>query len=891
VLATRRAASLFETLFRRREVEEELDAELRSCFDLLVERHLERGLAIEEAKRRARLEFGGLEQVKDRVREARLGTAVESVPRDVRYACRALRRSPGFTVITALTLALGIGVNAAIFSVVHAVLMRPLPYDRPERLALIWSTLEKMGTTRAPTSGPALGEIGRRSRLLEDVAGIWVGTGTFTGDADPEQVKVGFVTPSFLQLLGVRPALGRLFTADERPGGRPALVLSDGLWRRRFGGDPGIVGKGVSFLGASATVVGVMPQGFRLYFPADANVADAVEAFAPFRNDVYKLPPAQYFIRVLARLKPGVTLGQAQADLDAVAAAIRGAYSELASENMQLALAPLQRDAVREVRPALMALFTGSGFVLLICCVNVTSLLLARATDRRKEIAVRSALGATRGRILRQLLLEGLLLCALAGAAGLALGWAGVRGLAGIRPAELARIGDLGLSWQALGFVAAVSLAVATSFGLTPSLLSPGPELAGPLQKTSRASSPPAMRGMRAALIVGEIAFGCVLVVGAGLMIRTLSKIREVRPGFEPRRLLTFEIDLSRLASPAAVELAASYEAKIAALPGVEAVGAVSHLPLDDYPNWYSPYRPLGVAEKDAASLLADYRSATPGYLPAMGTRLLAGRYFDERDRAGGNQVVIVDEMLARSAWPGSSAVGKKIATEHFTPDGIRPVWSEVVGVVEHVRNHSLAKKLRGEIYLPFAQSPREHLSFAVRTRLEPLALAGPIRRGLHQRDKELALSKVRPMTAYVAQATAPVSFTAALACIFGGLALLLAATGIYGVTSYAVSTRMHEMGIRMALGATSADVVRLVMREGLALTAMGMAIGVAGALFVSRALQSLIYGISALDPVTYGAAIVVIPAAALIGCWWPASRAAAANPVDAIRAETCQGS
>jgi predicted permease len=891
VLWTRRAASLLETLFRRREVEEDLDAELRSCFDLLVDRHLARGLTIEEAQRTARCEFGGLEQVKDRVREVRLGTAVESMPRDLLYACRALRKSPGFTVITALTLALGIGVNAAIFSVVHAVLMRPLPYDRPERLALIWSTLEKTGAARAPISGPALGEIRRRSRLLEDVAGIWVGAGTFTGDADPEQVKVAFVTPSFLQLLGVRPALGRLFTPDERPGGRPALVLSDGLWRRRFGGDPGVVGKGVSFLGASTTVVGVMPKDFRLCLPSDANAADALEAFAPFRDDIYQGPPAQYFIRVLARLKPGVTLGQAQADLDAVAAAIRGAYSELAAENMKLALAPLQRDAVRGARPALMALSTGAGLVLLICCVNVASLLLARATDRRKEIAVRSALGATRGRILWQLLLEGLVLCALAGAAGLALGWAGVRGLAGLGPAELARIGDLGLSWQVLGFVAAVSLAVAALFGLTASLLPQGPGLAEPLQNTGRASPPPAMRGMRAALIVGEIAFGCVLVVGAGLMIRTLSKIREVRPGFEPRRLLTFEIDLSRLASAAAVELAASYEAKMASLPGVEAVGAVSHLPLDDYPNWYSPYRTLGMAQKDAASLLADYRSTTPGYLRAMGTRLLAGRYFDERDRAGSNQVVIVDEMLERAAWPGRSAVGKKIETEHFTREGIRPVWSEVVGVVEHVRNHSLAKKLRGEIYLPFAQSPREHLSFAVRTRLEPLALAGPIRWELHQRDKQLALSKVRPMTTYVARATAPVSFTAVLAGIFGGLALLLAATGIYGVTSYSASRRMHEMGVRMALGATSADVARLVIREGLVLTALGMSLGVAGAVFVSRALQTLIYGISTIDPVSYGAAIAVIPAAALIGCWWPASRAAAANPVDAIRAETCRRS
>ena len=369
-----RAESLVHLLFHRQKEEDDLDAELRAYFGMLVDRHLARGLSMEEAQRAARIEFEGLEQTKEKVREVRVGATIESVLRDVRYAWRALRKSPGFTAVAVLTLALGIGVNTAIFSVVYAVLLRPLPYDRPEQLGLIWSDFQQSGALHAPTSGVILGELQHRSRLLQDVAGIWVGSGTFTGEANPEQVKVGFVTPNFLQLLGVRPALGRVFAADEKFGGRPAVVLSNGLWRRRFGGDPAIVGKGVPFQGVSATVVGVLPVDFQLHFPAGSNVPPDVQAFMPFGNDIYRGPRTLYYIRVVGRLKPGVSFDQAQTDLNAVAEQIRGAYTEFAAENLKFELASMQADAVRDVRPALMALFAGAGFVLLICCVNVANL-------------------------------------------------------------------------------------------------------------------------------------------------------------------------------------------------------------------------------------------------------------------------------------------------------------------------------------------------------------------------------------------------------------------------------------------------------------------------------------------------------------------------------------
>ena len=750
------ASTFLRALFHRREVEAEMAAEIESFHAMLRDRYVEHGLARDHADRQARLDMEGIEQVKEQVREVRVGAKFESCLADIRYAWRGLLKSPGFALIAIATLALGIGVNTAIFSVIYAVLLRPLPYQHPEQLALIWSSF-KSGGSRAPTSGPAFGEIQHRSRLFQNIAAIWVGNGTFTGDQNPEQVKVAFVTTNFLSMLGVRPALGRTFAPEEQFSGHSAIVLTYGLWQRRFGGDPSILGKAMPFLGGSAVVIGVMPEDFQLHFPPDSNVPPGVAVFYPFDSSIYKDPRTLYYLRVLGRLKSGVTAEQAQADMNQVAGQIQDAYVEFKAENMQLEAAPLQRDAFRDLRTALIALFAGAGFVLLICTVNIANLLLARASDRRREIAVRSALGASEGRILRQLLLEGVVLCGIAGTLGVALGWISLRALLAIRPEFLARIPAVGLNWPVLGFVAAVSsLLSAVLFGLAPGLESAQTDVIGTLREAGRTAQTPIRRRVRAALIIAEVALGFVLVIGAGLMIRTLSKIQQVQPGFESRQLLTFELDLNKFRPLDRMNFVKDWESRAAALPGVEAVGGVSHLPLGDYPNWYSPYRPEGASQNDASTLLADYRAITPGYLRAMGTRLLEGRWFDHLDRSDGRQVVLVDEMLARSAWPGQSAVGKKIEAEHFTKQGIVPVWSIVVGVVEHVRNHSLSKPLRGEIYIPFTQTPREHLGFAVRTRMDPAALASTIRDELRKRDKELALSNLRPMTTYVERATAP---------------------------------------------------------------------------------------------------------------------------------------
>lgn len=881
----RRLACLYDYLFRRARLEDELAEELRSSFEMVVDRFVARGMAPDEARRAARLEFEGVDQVKEKVRDGLVGSAFQGFLQDVRYACRGLRQRPSFTLVALVTLALGIGVNTAVFSVFYGVLMRPLPYNNPEQLALIWATFHETGAARAPVSGPILGEIERRNRSLDGVAGIWVGTGTFTGE-NPEQVKVAQVTTNFFDVLGVQAAHGRTFVKEERAGGRSAMLLTDGFFHRRFAADTRLVGKGLPTQRAAATLAGVLPASFQLHFAPDANVPADVEAFTPFGN-IYAGPRKLYYIRVVARVKPGVTMAQAQQDLDRVAAEVCSAYTEFAAEKLQFTIAGMQADGVRDIRPALAALFAGAAFVLLICCVNVTSLLLARASDRRKEIAMRLALGASRGRIVRQLLVEGGVLCLLGGAGGIAVGWAGFRGLLAIRPERLARIDDAGLSWPVLAFAAAASLAAAVIFGLAPSFESFRLDLIETLRAGGRGWLGRIHRRAGGLLVIGEITLSFVLVTGAVLAARTLSKIEQVRPGFEQHNLLTFQIAFGQPLNPAVrLSRITDWETQLAALPGVEGVGATSHLPLDDFPNWYSPYRPQGITESQASTMIADYRCVTPGYLAAMDARLIEGRYFDQQDRAGGRQVLIVDDLLARSTWPGQSAVGKKMEAEHVTGDGFQPVQSVVVGVVEHVRNHSLTKELRGEIYIPFEQSPRSPLSWVVRTRVDTISLVPTIRGMLRQRDPNLALAKVRPMTEYVAREIAPASFTAVLAAVFGALALLLAATGIYGLLNYQVSRRLPEMGIRMALGAGSREVLRLVLREGLALAAIGVLLGGAAALVAARWLGTLVYGVSPRDPLSYTAAVLLLPAAVLLGCWRPARRAAAANPAEIIRAD-----
>jgi predicted permease len=877
----------FEYLFHRRRVEDELDAELRASFEMVVDRCIAAGMSPAEARRAARIEFEGIEQVKEQVRDGLAGSSLGTLAQDIRYAWRALWRRRSFAIVALITLALGIGVNTAVFSVFYGVLLRPLPYSDPGRLALIWGSVRAAGNARASVSGPMLGEVARRNRTLGGVAGTWVSTITFTGH-NPEQVKVAFVTANFFDVLGVRAAHGRTFIPEEDRGQDSALVLSDGYFRRRFGGDTSLIGKDLPTQYGGVPLVGILPANFQLHFPPEANVPTDVQAFMPFPYDIYRQPKRLYFIRMLGRLRSGVSLADSKRDLDRVAADLRAAFSEYAEARVGFSLTNMQADSVHDVQPALSALLAGASFVLLICCVNVSGLLVARAAERRREIALRLTVGASRGRIVRQLLVEGALLSLLGGAAGVALGWTAFQGLLAIRPERLARIDTVGLNWPVLAFATAICVVAAMIFGLAPATECLRLNLIETLRAAGRGWPGTLHRRGGRILVVGEIMVGFLLVTSAGLAARSLFSIERIRPGFEPKQLLTFQLDLGQLTSPdVSAGRVHEWEERIAALPGVERAGASSHIPLDDYPNWFGPYRPADLPPLEGnRARVADFRSVTPGYLAAMGTRLVEGRYFDQQDRADSRLVVIVDELLAQSTWPEQSAIGKMMNVEHVTPFGFREMPSTVVGVVEHIRNHSMTKQVRGEIYMPYDQSTRSPLTFVVRTQVAPLSLLPPIRRLFKEQAPGRALGKAQAMTASVARDIAPAGFTAVLASVFGALALILAATGIYGVLNYQVSRRMPEIGIRMAIGARAGDVLRLVLGEGLWLAGAGVVLGAAGALAASRWLSAVLYEVSPRDPLSYALALVLLPAAALLGCWRPAKRAATANPAETVRGE-----
>ena len=867
-----------------REMEEELQAHLA----LLADQKERAGVAPEEARRAARVELGSMESVKETVRDARFGRVAEDFGKDLGYAGRTLAKAPGFTAVTVLTLALGIGATTAIFSVVHAVLIQPLPYRDPERLALVWSGFTGMGARRAPASPFELREIGARSATLADLAGIWVGSGTLTGEGEPEQLKVGFCTPNFFALLGARPLLGQTFLpsgAGSRA--RGVILLSYGVWQRHFGGLPGVVGKAIRFEGESVTVVGVMPAGFRLVFPPDASVPSDIQAWVPFPDDIYRAPRDLYYLRPLGRLKPGVTIDQAQAEAASIAGQLRKEFNEFARDGLELEVVPLQQDAVRNARPPLLALLAGVGLLLLIACVNVANLLLARHGYRRKEIAIRAALGAGRGRLARQLMAESLLLAGLGGLLGVGLGQGGLLLLMKLQPASLGLPEVVRLNLPVLGFVFGVSMLTGVLFGLFPGVLSSRVDLKNALEESSRGSTAGGRLRLRSALVVSEVALGFVLLIGAGLMIRTLMALNRVHPGFRPAGVLTFEVSLPQPRYPTDVErrrFARAFGERLSELPGVESEGAISHLPLDDFPNWYSPYAPAGVSEERSRGLLADHRTATAGYLSAMGAELVAGRVFDERDAEGKQNVVIVDDLLADRQWPGESAVGKRIRHEYFQ-DGEFPIReSVVVGVVRHLRHHALQLQLREQIYIPYPQSPRPHLSFAVRTSQDPVSLLPAVRGALRALDKDLAMSKVHPMQWYVDRAATGSRFTAALAGAFGGAALLLALVGIFGLVSYSVGQREQEIGVRMALGARPADVLAMVVKEGVALSGIGLVLGLGGALYVTGFVESQLYGVSHLDPATYGTAVVLLTLCAALASWIPACRAARTSPLESLR-------
>jgi putative ABC transport system permease protein len=872
-------------LFRKRGLEKELDAELRSHIELLTAENARRGMTPGEARRAAQREFGGVEQTKESYRDQRGLPFVDALLQDLRFALRMLTRNPGLTVLMIFILALGIGANTAIFSVVHAVLLQQLPYPQAERLAIVWSVYGKEG--RAPASGPELTNLRDRSRLFEDFAGIWAQSGALTGEGEPLQVKLALVTWNFPALLAVKPQLGRFFSPEEQGRSAPrSIILSDGLWRHRFGADPGIIGRTIRLNGSPRTVVGVMPAGFRIVFPEGSSVPPEMDAFIPFLSDLARDPRDQSYIRVIGRLRKGVTFAQAQTEADELAAQLRSEFGEFAEQSLGLQVVPLHGDVVRNLRPALLALFAGVGFILLIACGNVANLLLALASERQREITLRTAMGAPRGRVVRQLLTESVLLACLGGAAALAVGWGALKLLLVMRPVELERLGAIELDWTALAFTFGVSVVAGVFFGLAPALGAAKINLVETLKKGGRTLAVGRQRS-RSILVGCEVALGFVLMIGAGLMMRTFAALLRSDPGFDARNVLTFRLSLAsdKYYKPgAAVNFFRALQKNLSALPGVESAGLTSHLPFDDsLPNWYSYYWREGAPKQEQNTVMADHRSILPGFLRSIGAVFVAGRDFDEFDTVENRPLAIVDDTLAKKTWPNGDAVGRKLSIENgeFVRDSV-----EVIGIVQHVQYHSLTDQVRGQIYLLYPRAVRAHMAFAVKSSVDPETLVPLIRQEVAKLDKDLPIYDILPLEAYVAKARRETRFITILAGGMAGIALLLACTGIYGVTSYSVSQRTSEIGVRMALGAQTRNVLGMIVGQNMTPIVAGVFVGLVLALLLTPLISRLLFGVRPADFATFFASTAILGGVALLACYFPARRAMRVDPLVALRYE-----
>jgi len=882
--------TLASVLFQRSQVEREMEEELRLHLQNRAEDLERSGVSRVEAERRARQEFGGYQKFKEECRE-RLGTHfLESLVQDVRFGLRMLRKSPGFTAVAVLTLALGIGANTAIFSVVNAVLLRPLPYPQANRLAIIWSTWGK--ETRGPASGPELVEFRHRSSAFEEIAGIWVTSGAITGSTEPEQVRFGLVTANFLPLLTERAQLGRLFAPGDDLGGSPPLmILTDGLWRRQFGANPAIVGSTARFNGGSFTVAGVLPRDFKLLFPEGSSVPADVQVFAPFLSDLEKQPRDQGYIRVIGRLRKGVSVAQAQSEADFIATQLRAEFKDFGEQDLHLSLLSLQGDDVSGVRPALISVFAAVGLVLLIACANMANLLLSRSTTRRRETVLRAALGAGKSRIVRQLLTESILLGCLGGVAALGVAWAALKWMARLQPEGISRLIAIRLDGPVLAFTFALAVGTGIVFGLAPAFAAARGDLIEGLKEGGK-SSVSGKGYFRQALVAGEVSLGFMLLVGTGLMVRTFSSLLHVNPGFQPGNVLTF-----RLAFPESrygtVESTNNFlkelPAKLAALPGTQSVGGVSHLPLDEsLPNWYSYYWPEGAPVREQNTVMADHRSTLPGYFRSAGATLLAGREFEETDDAAHTHVAIVDDTLAEQTWPGQSAIGKKLSVED-SPTGVYRFVREpvvVIGVVRHIQSHSLTSKGRAQIYLPWPLAPRPQLSLVVRTTAPMETFGAYVQQLVKKLDKELPVSDLRPQADYIEKAQAQTRFVTVLAGGLATIALLLACVGVYGVTSYSVAQRTSEIAIRRALGARPADIRSLVLRQSVLPVVLGWVAGLLLAAALTPLLSELLYGVRPSDPAVFASISAFLGIVGLAACYVPARRATRLDPMTALRSE-----
>jgi predicted permease len=811
-----------------------------------------------------------------------------SLMEDLRYGFRMLVRNPGVTIAAVLALALGIGANTAMFSVVRAVLLRPLPYLEPERLVQIWQTGLRGTGERDWLSYPNFLDWRKENRVFAEMAAYRYWLFTVGGGDTPVAVSGLQATPQLFETLGTRALLGRtLLSEDDQPGRERVVVLSYGLWQRQFGADRAVIGRQTRVDGLYHTVIGVMPEEFQFPKTTPVDLPYAPELWLPMRVDPDLKNRESYNYWAVARLKPGVTMEQAQADLDAIALNLARIYPA-SNQGLGVSVTALQRHVTRGVRDPLLFLLGAIGLVLLIACLNVANLLLSRAEARKSEMAIRIALGATRRRLARQTLTESTLLGLLGGLSGLLVASWGVDLFRTFGPPAITRLGDTRIDVQVLIFTLILSLGTAFLFGLAPALFAWRRDANEALKESGWKATPsPLRRRLRGLLVAGEIALAVTLLISAGLLIRSFHRLVGTDPGFDPHNVLTGGIVLPGSDYPEGKQQAAFFQRvleRVQALPEVEVAAAVNSLPLtgiNDQGSFRIEGRPKPPEGMDWA--WPNRPKVSPRYFEAMGITLLRGRSFTSQDREGAPEVAIVSDVAARRYWPGGDPMGKRVSVNRRSG---QPVWREIVGVVKGVSHFGLDVDRRPEIYVPYLQVPSFVMILAVRTRGEPAELAAAIRREVATVDPDQAVFNMQTMEQLVSDSKSRRRFQTILSTVFATLAVILAAVGVYGVMAYAVSQQTREIGIRIALGAAHGDVLRIVLGQGFVLVLLGAGAGIAGALALTRLLSGFLYGIAATDPLTFLGASTVLAAIALMACYIPARRATKIDPMVALRYE-----